>query len=200
MSDENAGQTPASNGEGQTSTPSTKDTKVFDETYVRQLREEAKASRIKLAEYETKQSEIDAENQAAETKRLEQQNKFEELYKASQSRVAELEPLQEQVNAFTEQIKARNERTVSNVPESMRSLIPDFGDSPQQLSAWLETNAELLSNTPNVPKLDGGRGNAGGRTPAQKDVLELSELKRQASNLGVDWRTYARLNGYELDN
>lgn len=116
-------------------------------------------------------------------------NKYEELYKASE---AKLEPLQleaEQATRFREALKAGNEARLARIPEDLQQLIPQF-DDPIKMTLWLDTNPNLYAETvkPRAPNLDGGAGGVSS-TDLPKVTAKEAEL---AKNFGMTVEQYAK--------
>lgn len=106
--------------------------KMYDEEYVKQLREEAAKHRVKLREYE--------EQQEAERKRLaEEQGKFKDLYTEAETKVKAYEAELEQLRAFKsshdERIEAERKALLAQLPEDLRT--PFESSTVEQIKAVL---------------------------------------------------------------
>ena len=133
---------------------------------------EIKALREEAAKYRReKQAEVKA-RETAEAQALAEQGKFKELYDRAAPKLAEYDTLKEAHDALIAQVKAANEKRIAAIPESMRSLVPEY-DDPQRLAAWLDANSAVFAKSP-APSLD-GRAGGNGATPAVTED-EINEL------------------------
>ena len=137
---------------------------------------EIKALRAEAAKYRKERE--TAVKAVEETQRatLAEQGKYKELYEAAQSRIAALEPMEARVTALTEATQAANERRIAAIPETMRTLVPEY-DDPFKLAAWLDANAATFAKSP-APSLDGRAGQGGQPAPAavtEAQVLEFAQ-------------------------
>ena len=130
---------------------------------------EIKALRAEAAKYRKERE--TAVKAAEETQRatLAEQGKYKELYEAAQSRIAALEPMEARVTALTEATQAANERRIAAIPETMRTLVPEY-DDPFKLAAWLDANAATFA------------GQGGHPAPAAVTEAEVLEF---AQRMGV---------------
>ena len=113
----------------------------------------------------------------AEAAVMAEQGKFKELYQSAKAKADAADALQERLDAITAQAQAANERRIAAIPESMRSLVPEY-DDPLKLAAWLDANAAVFSR-PTPPPLDGRAGGNG--TPAtvtDAEVLDFATRMR----------------------
>jgi exonuclease VII large subunit len=148
-----------------------------------------------LKELKAAQEKAQRAQAAAEQARLEKQNEFKTLYEQSQQRIAELEPYQQRINELTEATAATNAQRIEALPESMRSLVPEY-DDPFKLQGWLDKNAEVFSK-PAAPTLNGGAG-SGQRSQRPSNAPSEQELREQAARLGVNARYLAEQYGVQL--
>jgi hypothetical protein len=145
-----------------------------------EARKESAARRVELKKLREAQEATTKAQQAADEKRMAEQNQFKELYEQARAKLGELEPLQTKWNDHLEAVKARNEKRIAAIPESMRPLVPDYED-PLKLADWLEANQAMLGK-PIAPTLDGGAGQGGnGALPAVTDA----EVADFATRMGV---------------
>jgi hypothetical protein len=152
-----------------------------------ETRKESASYRKRLRELEATQEAASKAQQAADEKRLAEQNQFKELYEQARAKLGELEPLQARWNDHLEAVRARNEKRIGAIPESMRPLVPDYED-PLKLADWLEANQAMLGK-PLAPTLDGGAGQGGnGALPAVTDA----EVLDFATRMGVRPETIDR--------
>jgi hypothetical protein len=103
------------------------------------------------------------------------------LYEAVKAKADERDALQERLDAITAQAQAANERRIAAIPDTMRSLVPEY-DDPLKLAAWLDANAAVFSR-PAPPPLDGRAGGNG--TPA---MVTEDEVNEYAARWGIDPR------------
>jgi hypothetical protein len=107
----------------------------------------------------------------AEAKRLAEQGEYRTLYESVKAKADAADALQERLDAITAQAQAANERRIAAIPESMKSLVPEY-DDPLKLASWLDANAAVFSR-PTPPPLDGRAGGNG--TPAMVTDDEVNE-------------------------
>ena len=142
-----------------------------------QLRAELEAARKEAASYRTKLRQTEKAKTDAETAAMAEQGKYKELYEAVRAKADERDALQERLDAITAQAQAANERRIAAIPDTMRSLVPEY-DDPLKLAAWLDANAAVFSR-PAPPPLDGRAGGNG--TPAtvtDAEVLDFATRMR----------------------
>jgi multidrug efflux pump subunit AcrA (membrane-fusion protein) len=146
-----------------------------------QLRAELDAARKEAASYRTKLRQTEKQATDAEAKRLAEQGEYRTLYESVKAKADAADALQERLDAITAQAQAANERRIAAIPESMRSLVPEY-DDPLKLAAWLDANAAVFSR-PTPPPLDGRAGGNG--TPA---IVTEDEVNEYAARWGIDPR------------
>ena len=146
-----------------------------------QLRAELEAARKEAASYRTKLRQTEKAVTDAEAKRLAEQGEYRALYESVKAKADAADALQERLDAITAQAQAANERRIAAIPESMKSLVPEY-DDPLKLAAWLDANAAVFSR-PAPPPLDGRAGGNG--TPA---VVTEDEVNEYAARWGIDAR------------
>jgi len=152
--------------------------KMFDEAYVKELRQEAASNRIKLREFEQKQKE-------AEEAQLAEQKKWQELAEKRAGELQELAPYKQRYETMLETIAESNKRRIESIPENMRGLVPEY-DDPAKVASWLDANAQLLSK-PLAPELNGEAGN--GERPTDQVVL-TEEQMRMARRMNLSAKEY----------
>jgi len=108
-------------------------------------------ARAKAAE--AKNAELEAAAKAATDARLVEEQKWQELAEQRQARIAELEPVQDQVEGYKAALEATIEQMVESLPEPARELVPDL--DPVGKLAWLNKALPTLSKKA-APSLDGG--------------------------------------------
>jgi hypothetical protein len=146
-----------------------------------QLRAELDAARKEAASYRTKLRQTEKQATDAEAKRLAEQGEYRTLYESVKAKADERDALQERLDAITAQAQAANERRIAAIPDTMRSLVPEY-DDPLKLAAWLDANAAVFSR-PTPPPLDGRAGGNG--TPA---MVTEDEVNEYAARWGIDPR------------
>ena len=136
-----------------------------------QLRAELDAARKEAASYRTKLRQTEKQATDAEAKRLAEQGEYRTLYESVKAKADAADALQERLDAITAQAQAANERRIAAIPDTMRSLVPEYDDA-LKLAAWLDANAAVFSR-PTPPPLDGRAGGNG--TPAMVTDDEVNE-------------------------
>ncbi len=136
-----------------------------------QLRAELDAARKEAAKYRTQLRTTEKQATEAEAKRLAEQGEYRTLYESVKAKADAADALQERLDAITAQAQAANERRIAAIPDTMRSLVPEY-DDPLKLAAWLDANAAVFSR-PAPPPLDGRAGGNG--TPATVTDDEVNE-------------------------
>ena len=176
------GQEPAAEGQEPTPAPEQvqDDEKQYSQDYVQELRQEA-------AKYRTELRKVQDALQGREEQELAEQEKYKELADKYRAQVDELTPVQERYNAMIEQLRESNEKRIEDLPEAMRSLVPEY-DDPAKLRAWLDANADKLRK-PQAPSLNGGAG--GGKRPGEDVVLNEQE-RAAAQKMGITPEEYAK--------
>jgi ATPase subunit of ABC transporter with duplicated ATPase domains len=154
---------------------------------VQQLRQEAASYRTKLREYEQQQAEMTTAQKAAKEKELAEQQKWQTLAEQRAQELEALTPYKQRYEAMIENVAATNAKRIEAVPETMRTLIPEYED-PLKLAGWLDANADKLTK-PTAPNLDSGAGkqNRNGATPS----VTLQQAQELAAVYGVDPRLMA---------
>jgi hypothetical protein len=115
----------------------------------------------------------------AERQSLAEQGKYRTLYESVKAKADAADALQERLDAITAQAQAANERRIAAIPDTMRSLVPEY-DDPLKLAAWLDANAAVFSR-PTPPPLDGRAGGNG--TPAMVTDAEVLDF---ATRMRID--------------
>lgn len=112
---------------------------------------------------------------------LEQQRQaglsLEEKLKETESQITSLRQFEDRAKGLEALIRKSNEQRIAAIPEAMRSLVPVDAMSPEQVAAWLDKNAAVLSK-PIAPELDGGAGGAGGGKTVQLSEQEKMIARR----------------------
>ena len=137
------------------------ESQTFTADYVKALREEAKANRLKYQSLLTEKEQRDAEAEAAKAKLLEEQGEYKTLAEQRAAEIERLKQYEAQVQSYIEQAEASNAAFIEQVPEERRGLIPS-GYSVLDLQSYLQNNRDLLIGqtakpfTP--PSTNGGAG------------------------------------------
>jgi DNA repair exonuclease SbcCD ATPase subunit len=138
--------------------------------HIKELRSESKSRRLALNENIEAQRKKDQE-------RLEEQGEYKKLAEELTAELLDLRPLKEKYLARIEHDKQSNEKRIEAIPEKYRSVIPvDY--TPDKLSAWLDTNADLLRQ-PVAPNIDAGAGVNNSRVKPVK----LTQLQHEMAKL-----------------
>lgn len=153
---ETAGQAPDVKQSGQEEQGQT-----FSLEYVKELRNEAAANRVRVRELEEQIASL----------------------RASGDRAAELE---KSYTTLIEQVSERNKQRVEAVPETLRPLVPEF-DDPLKLQRWLDNSLPLLSR-PVAPVMNAGAGKSD--RPSDDVVLTEQQLE-VARRAGVSPEKFA---------
>ena len=143
-----------------------------------QLRAELESARKEAAKYRTELRQTQRAKTEAETAAMAEQGKYKELYQSVKAKADAADALQERLDAITAQAQAANERRIAAIPDTMRSLVPEY-DDPLKLAAWLDANAAVFSR-PAPPPMDGRAGGNG--TPATVTDAEVLDF---ANRMGV---------------
>lgn len=131
-----------------------KDSKVYDEDYVKQLRAEAKGYRLRNQEIENKLTEFENAKLEAETNALIEQGKFKELFEKEQlekaqlmSKISEYEPI---VSKYQESINKKRAELIEILPEYMREEFKELGIEKLELLAkqFQNVNRNSIGNLP----------------------------------------------------
>lgn len=122
--------------------------------YIKKLRAEAAANRVKAKEEEA--ARIKREQEA-----LAEQGKWKELAESRAKEVERLQAVQDELDSTKAIIEASNKARIERIPEDMRSLVPVDYLSPRDLAKWLDANESRLTK-PAAPNLDAGAGVSGG--------------------------------------
>lgn len=147
------------------------------------LRREAAENRVKAKKAEEQRLKEEAD-------RLAQQGEWQTLAEQRAQELERLKPVSEKAAALEAKIKASNDSRIQQLPEELRSVVPDF-DDPVLVSEWLDANlSKLTART--APALDGGvTGDRGGKGAASLTADELAAAKR----MGISPELYAKYKG-----
>lgn len=121
----------------------------------------------------------------AEANALAEQGRYKELFEKSQPKLNEYDTLKERYDALIAQVQDANARRIAAIPDSMKSLVPEY-DDPQRLAAWLDANSAVFQK-PTAPSLDGRAGGNSGSVAVTDD-----EIKQLAARWRVQPETIDR--------
>lgn len=141
--------------------------------YIESLRSEAKKYRLEKKQVETAAQQQQREKLAAD-------EKWQELAETYKARLAELEPLAEQLEATRSAIAEGVQRRIDALPKQWRGAVPQY-DDPTKTAAWLDTNAALFT-APAVPNT--GAGEQGDRKP---EGVKLTPEAKHAAELAKNY-------------
>jgi hypothetical protein len=147
-----------------------------------EVNEELKTIKQQLAE-------IEKQRRDSEVATLAEQNRWKELYEATQKELEPLKGISEEAKRYRDRLEADNLARIERIPEDKRSLIPEY-DDPVKLGAWLTANEVTLTGTvkPIAPNLGGG---AGGNVKQPDYKLSQFELD-MAKAAGMSPERYAQ--------
>lgn len=150
----------------------TKNTEVSTVPYDRfkEVNDKAKALEAQLAQFTEAETKRKADAEAAEKKRLEEQQKFEELYKAADADKTALTEkvtqMQAQVKAYTNALTAQWESEKGLIPDMYQGLVEAL--PLEQRIQWLSDNKEKLA-----------KKTTGGGTPTRRTQTQVTEPERR---------------------
>lgn len=130
----------------------------------------------RMKEYEKKLQAQEKALKEAQEARLKEKEDYKQLYEQTTAELSELKPLAEQVETYKETMESLFESQVADIPEEMRSLIPDELSVKQKLD-WIARNKNLLLK-PVAPNIGAGNRGSGASpktrelTPDEKQVAE----------------------------
>lgn len=153
---------------------------------IKQLREEAKAHRLEASDAKTKLAELKTQQEAAATAALAEQGKFKDLYEKTAADLAKIKADADEKAAYATAFQASVEKRIADIPEGMRSLVPE-GLTPLKLSEWLDKNAALLTSR-QAPNFNPGAGGASGGKP----VILTAEQVAMAKAFNMTPEQYAK--------
>lgn len=123
--------------------------------------------------------------QAAEEAKLTQQAEWQKLAEQRQARIAELEPLQEQIQGYVDTVTELLEKRVTTLGDAAKTAVdglPEGMDSLAKLK-WLDANSALFAAKP-LPQIDAstkGVADTAGATDEQ--------VMRFAADMGLNPKT-----------
>lgn len=134
---------------------------------------------------------LEKAQQEAERKRLEEDQKYKELYEKTQAELSTLKPKAEQVDAAEKTMSEILAAQIEELPEDFRDVVPD-GLSTKQKLDWLAKNKSKFMK---AEPFDIGAGKRGVK-PDKKPELTAEE-KQIASDYGMTEEEYAKFKDKE---
>lgn len=141
----------------------------------------------RMKEYEKKLQAQEKALKEAHEARLKEQENYKELYERTTAEVSELKPLAEQVEAYKETMTHLFEAQVEDIPEELRSLIPDELSVKQKLD-WIARNKNLLLK-PVAPNIGAGQRGSGA-SPKTRELT--ADEKQVAKSFGYTDEEYLK--------
>lgn len=150
----------------------------------------------KMRALEAQLAALQNEQQKQREKELAEQQRWQELAQTLQTKLEEVEKQAQRAADLEASLRATVAARVERLPESVRTLVPEYPD-PRLTLEWLNRNEALLLK-PSAPSVDAGvAGDAG----AAKPTVKLTELELLiARKAGMTPEQYARrkMQGEEL--
>lgn len=148
------------------------------QTSLREVNAESKERRLALQREREEAS-------RREQERLAQAGQYQQLAETRAKEIESLKPYQTRAQQLEEMIAEGNQRRIGQIPEGMRTLIPQL--PAEQLASWLDANWRLLT-TPTAPNTDAGAGSTGGKSAPKL----TPDQKAMADAMGVSHENYAK--------
>ena len=139
------------------------------ESRLKEVNNESAGRRIKLNEMAERLEALEKQRQAGLS--------LEEKLRETESQINSLRQFEDRAKGLEAIIRDSNAQRIAAIPEGMRSLVPVDAMSPEQVAAWLDRNAAVLSK-PIAPDLDGGAGGVGGGKTVQLSENEKLIARR----------------------
>lgn len=149
---------------------------AWAQTLVKELRREN-------ASHRTAKKQAEAAAQAAEDKRLAEQQQWKELAEKRAAALDALKPLQDRYTTLEETFKATLAKRLEALPDWSKSLVPAF-DDPVKTMAWLDANQHVFAAR-KAPGLDGGVQDQSGKQAPQLTAQEVQMAKAMGLTLEV---------------
>ena len=164
--------------------PNDQDTNQTAESENTETQEEGiKIPKYRFDEINEKYKEADKRAQAAEKAlreaqeaRLKEKEDYKALYEQTTSKLSELEPKAQQLEAYQETLQSVLNAQIADIPEELHALIPEEM-SVQQKLAWIARNRAYLMK-PAGPDIGAGTRGAGGES-----AYKLTTEEKQAAKL-----------------
>lgn len=174
----------------QESGQSSAETKNTEDHMIPKARFDEINERLKAAEKRANAAEKAA--QKAQEEKLKEQNDYKALYEQTLEQLNKIKPLADKTGVYQETLDTVLNAQINEIPEDMRSLIPDELSTDQKL-AWISRNKTLLTK-PVGPDIGAGvRGSGNG---SQAKPLEGDE-KATAKSFGMSDEEYTKYNENE---
>ena len=156
--------------------------KVFTEDYVKQLREEAKANRLKHAEAEAKFNELSKQIEESKTKEQAEQGKFKELYEQEQEKLKKLEADAESFKQYKDKFeKLENEireELLSKLTDNHKAIAKDLDVT--KLKTYVELNS--VTHNYDTARTGGLTFSTEGKNWTDFSSEELEEINKKSPN------------------
>ena len=163
--------------------PEPKEEKTFTEDYVKQLREEAKANRLKFAEAETKLNELQKQIEESKAKEQEQQGKFKELYEQEQEKVkkyeTEVSALKEFQTKFEQLENSTREELLNKLTDNHKAIANDLPIDKLKIYVELNTASHNYDST----RTGGMSFSTEGKNWTDFSSKELEEINKKNKDL-----------------
>ena len=157
--------------------------KVFTEDYVKQLREEAKANRLKHAEAEAKFNELQKQLEQDKAKEQAEQGRFKELYEQEQEKLKKLEADAENFKSYKEKFEQLEneirEELLSKLTENHKAIAKDL--DVKKLKSYVELNT--VSHNYDTTRTGGLTFNTEGKNWSDFTSKELIEIEKKNPDL-----------------
>lgn len=134
------------------------------QAYIRELRDEAKKTRLE-------KEAADKARKEAEQVALAEQGNWRKLAEDRAAELAKLTPYQEQATNLLKIINDNNAQMIAQIPEDMRDIVPPL--AADALNAWLVKNLPRLARK-QAPNIDAGAGSGGSGMAALTDDDRLA--------------------------
>lgn len=135
--------------------------------YIRTLRSESESARKRL-------DGLERAKQKAEEQQLREQGQYKELAEQHESRVKELEPIQERYNALSLRIRAQVRAETKDWPPELKDLVPGEEVAAEEQLAAIEKLRPVLKKLQ-----EQARGSVPGNRPDPKPSAMTPEQTRQ---------------------
>lgn len=149
-----------------------------DSPSVEELRKELESAKARIKELnkEAADRRHEAKREAEARQRLlEEQGEYKPLYEEAKSRLEGYQTLEQRTQSLESVIQAGNEARIAQIPEHMRTLVPE-GLTPEGVSKWLDKNLHVLT-VPPAPQTDAGvQGNPAAGVKLSSEELEAAAI------------------------
>lgn len=152
--------------------------KTFSEEYVKELREEAKAHRLKASETESKLLELQKQIEEGNKKQAEEQGKFKELYEKELEHAKQLQAEAETYKPFKEKYETFEQLTrnelLAKLDEKHKAIANDL--PIEKLKTYVELNS--VQHNYDKTKPNGLAFSVEGKNWTDFSMKELEELRK----------------------